>query len=63
MPNNLSGHQIVRMSIISQEAAAVKAETSVGPEIGGQEVITDPDEENSVISTVSYIKFNMYALR
>ncbi|KAH0999538.1 hypothetical protein HUJ04_005395 [Dendroctonus ponderosae] len=53
MPNNLSGHQIVRMSIISQEAAAIKAETLVdSAEIGGQEEITDPDEENSVISTV-----------
>ncbi|XP_066245130.1 protein cramped [Euwallacea similis] len=47
MPNNVSGHQIVRMSIISQEPPATLKE-----DLNLQQVITDPEEENSVVSTV-----------
>ncbi|XP_050298076.1 protein cramped-like isoform X2 [Anthonomus grandis grandis] len=59
LPNNLSGHQIVRMSIISQgpkvddaendnlEAEEVEEEQQLNLE----KVIRDPEEENSIIST------------
>ncbi|CAG9761973.1 unnamed protein product [Ceutorhynchus assimilis] len=54
LPNNLSGHQIVRMSIKSQETPIIPvAETKLEPEqdFDLQKVI-DPEDEHSNISTV-----------
>lgn len=67
MPNNLSGHQIVRMSIISQEPTVEPKTEPVNPnsdqvqeEPDLQRIITDPDEEDTVISTVSLLlKLNL----
>lgn len=65
MPNNLSGHQIVRMSIISQEPTVEPKTEPVNSNCDqGQDepdlhrIITDPDEEDTVISAVS-LKFNL----
>lgn len=59
LPNNLSGHQIVRMSIISQEPQMIPPEPQPPiiinqpiPEEDLPKVFADPEEENSVISTV-----------
>lgn len=71
MPNNLSGHQIVRMSIISQEPTVEPKSEPANPnsdqaqdEPDLQRIITDPDEEDTVISTVSlHLKFKAKILK
>ncbi|XP_030750783.1 protein cramped [Sitophilus oryzae] len=56
LPNNLSGHQIVRMNIISQQpspaAATTESQISIQDDLQIQKVIDNPEDENSVISTV-----------
>ncbi|XP_076273272.1 cramped chromatin regulator isoform X2 [Rhynchophorus ferrugineus] len=52
LPNNLSGHQIVRMSIIPPQATiSTEVQTSI-PEDTSTPKLPNPEDENSIISTM-----------
>ncbi|KAL1509346.1 hypothetical protein ABEB36_004101 [Hypothenemus hampei] len=54
LPNNLSGHQIVRMNIVSQESPGTvdsKTDSEMAPKL--EEVINDPDDDIGAITSMS----------